>query len=336
MSAATPTEALLTVDGLTVELTGPNGAARVVDGVDLVIERGEVHAVVGESGSGKSVTALAIMGLLPDRIASVSGGGVWFEGVDLTTLDRRAMRKIQGSKLAMIFQEPMSSLNPAFTVGDQIGESMRYHLGLSRKQARCRAIELLGEVGIPHAAKRVDSYPHEFSGGMRQRVMIAIALACDPALLIADEPTTALDVTIQAQITTLLRQLSDEHGTAVMFITHDFGVVADIADRVTVLYAAQAIEHADVYELFAAPRHPYTEALLHAVPSLEDDPSSSSRALAGSPPSLFALPPGCRFAPRCRYAVDVCAEEVPDMRAIGPKHQARCIRTAEIQLVGRA
>ena len=250
--------ALLEVRGLTVEFSTRHGAIAVVQDVDLAIQSGEIHAVVGESGSGKSVTALAIMGLLPQRTARVGHGEIRFRDRELTAMSAQQLRTIQGREMAMVFQEPMTSLNPAFTIGDQIGESVRFHLGKSRSEAQARVIELLDEVGIPQAARRYGSYPHEFSGGMRQRVMIAMALACEPTLLIADEPTTALDVTIQAQIVDLLRRLARDHGTAVMFITHDFGVVAEVADNVTVMYAAQVIEQADVYALFEDTSSPPT------------------------------------------------------------------------------
>jgi oligopeptide/dipeptide ABC transporter ATP-binding protein len=336
-TVATKTEALLEVSDLTVQFSTRHGAVAVVEHVDLAIDRGQVHAVVGESGSGKSVTALAIMGLLPRRTARIASGRIVFRGRDLTRLSRRELRDIQGRDLAMVFQEPMTSLNPAFKVGDQIAESVRHHLGRSRREARARAVELLDEVGIPQASRRLDSYPHEFSGGMRQRVMIAMALACNPGLLIADEPTTALDVTIQAQIVDLLRRLSRDHGTAVMFITHDFGVVAEVADVVTVMYAAQTIESADVFGLFESPRHPYTEALLHAVPSLDDEVVvDDERGLPGVPPNPTAFPRGCRFAPRCAYAVDACRTGPVGLRAIGDDRAVRCVRADELHLGGRS
>jgi peptide/nickel transport system ATP-binding protein len=329
------TAALLEVDDLTVEFSTRHGNVSVVEHVDLKIGKGEIHAVVGESGSGKSVTALAIMGLLPARTSRISDGRIMFRGRDLTRLSRRALRDIQGRDLAMVFQEPMTSLNPAFKVGDQIAESVRHHLGASRSAARARAVELLDEVGIPQAARRLDSYPHEFSGGMRQRVMIAMALACGPGLLIADEPTTALDVTIQAQIVDLLRQLSRDHDMAVLFITHDFGVVAEVADTVTVMYAGQVIESAEVFGLFETPRHPYTEALLLAVPSLEralaDD---DDRGLPGVPPNPTAYPRGCRFAPRCTYAVDACRAAAVELGRIGDGRLVRCVRADDLHLEG--
>jgi peptide/nickel transport system ATP-binding protein len=276
------------------------------------------------------------MGLLPARTARLAAGRIALRGCDLTTLPARDLRAIQGKDMAMVFQEPMSSLNPAFTVGDQIAESVRYHLGRSRRDAKQRAIELLDEVGIPQPARRYGAYPHEFSGGMRQRVMIAVALACEPDLLIADEPTTALDVTIQAQIVDLLRRLTREHGTAVMFITHDFGVVAEVADRVTVMYAGQAVELADVHGLFERPRHPYTEALLHAVPSLEDDLAlDDDHLLPGAPPNPTAFPLGCRFAPRCDAAVDACREAPVALRGTDDGRAVRCVRADDLRLSGR-
>ena len=333
----TDTDVLLDVSDLTVEFSTRHGAVAVVEHVDLAIRRGQIHAVVGESGSGKSVTALAIMGLLPRRTARIASGRIVFRSRDLTRLSRRELRDLQGRDMAMVFQEPMTSLNPAFKVGDQIAESVRHHLGKSRRDARARAVELLDEVGIPQASRRLDSYPHEFSGGMRQRVMIAIALACNPGLLIADEPTTALDVTIQAQIVDLLRRLSRDHDTAVMFITHDFGVVAEVADVVTVMYAAQTIESADVFGLFEAPRHPYTEALLHAVPSLDDEiVVEDERGLPGVPPNPTAFPEGCRFAPRCAYAADACRAGPIELRVVGNERSVRCVRAEELHLGGRS
>ncbi len=329
------TEALLAVEHLSVQFAVRGGTITVVDDVDLSLRAGEVHAVVGESGSGKSVTALAIMGLLPRRTARVSTGRILLKGRDLVTLSERDLRRVQGREIAMVFQEPMTSLNPAFTVGDQIAESVRYHLGSSRKAARQRAIELLAEVGIPQPDRRYGSYPHEFSGGMRQRVMIAVALACEPAVLIADEPTTALDVTIQAQIIELLHRLTRDHETAVMFITHDFGVVAEVADKVTVMYAGQVIEHADVDDLFEQPRHPYTSALLHAVPSLEDDLDEADHdLLPGAPPPPDAFPFGCRFAPRCPDAVSACVDN-PVVMSSHASRSVRCVRADELSLVGR-
>ena len=334
---ATAADVVLDVSDLTVEFSTRHGAIAVVERVDLQIARGQIHAVVGESGSGKSVTALAIMGLLPRRTARIASGRILFRDRDLTRLSNRELRDIQGRELAMVFQEPMTSLNPAFKVGDQIAESVRHHLGKSRKKARARAVELLDEVGIPQASRRLDSYPHEFSGGMRQRVMIAMALACDPVLLIADEPTTALDVTIQAQIVDLLRRLSRDHGTAVMFITHDFGVVAEVADVVTVMYAAQAIESADVFGLFEEPLHPYTEALLHAVPSLDDEiVVDDDRGLPGVPPNPTAFPRGCRFAPRCSYATDRCRAAPVELEAVRADRLVRCVRVGELTLGGRS
>ncbi|HUF97702.1 MAG TPA: ABC transporter ATP-binding protein [Ilumatobacter sp.] len=330
-------EPVLEVRNLTVEFATRGGSLAVVQNVDIAIEQGEVHAVVGESGSGKSVTALAIMGLLPERTARVSSGEIRFRGRDLTTLNRKEMRNLQGREIAMVFQEPMTSLNPAFTVGDQIAESVRHHVGSGRRAASARAIELLDEVGIPQAARRAEAYPHEFSGGMRQRVMIAMALACEPDLLIADEPTTALDVTIQAQIVELIRRLSRDRGTSVMFITHDFGVVAEVADNVTVMYAAEVIESADVFRLFESPQHPYTAALLHAVPSLDEDlADDDDRAMPGVPPNPTAFPPACRFAPRCVHVVEGCHQSIPQLLSTADGRRVRCLRADELTLTGRS
>jgi peptide/nickel transport system ATP-binding protein len=324
---------LLAVEDLVVEFSTHRGWVRVLDHVSLEIHRGQVTAVVGESGSGKSVTALSVMGLLPQGTARVVSGRVLLDGVDLLQLSPTALGRIQGRRMTMVFQEPMTSLNPAFTIGDQVGESLRHHLGFSRKQAQHRTIELLDEVGIPQPARRLDSYPHEFSGGMRQRVMLAIALACEPELLIADEPTTALDVTVQAQIVELIEELSKQHNTAVMFITHDFGVVAEIADRVTVMYAGHVLEQGDVIELFETPAHPYTQALLDVVGSLEDP--GEVIWIEGGPPALHALPPGCRFAPRCPHAQPRCTDQPPPLEPVAIDHLTRCIRHSELDLPGR-
>ncbi len=329
--APTRADALLSVEGLSVDFAAADGWVRVVESVDLHVDRGEILALVGESGSGKSVTSLAVAGLLPARTARVPEGTVHFEGVDLLSLSPKQLRPKQGKDLAMVFQEPMTSLNPTFSVGDQIGESLRVHLGMSRREAPARVVELLDEVGIPDARSRLRAYPHEFSGGMRQRVMIAMAIACGPKLLIADEPTTALDVTVQAQITDLIRRLSSERDMAVVFITHDFGVVAELADRVTVLYAGQVVENSDVEPLFEEPRHPYTEALLHSVASLEGIGEISW--IAGSPPVPGTFPRGCRFAERCPHAVEACrSEEVPLDLVEG--RAVRCVRAAELTLKG--
>jgi peptide/nickel transport system ATP-binding protein len=329
--AATTT---LEVEDLVVEVLTENGWATVVDGVSFSLGRGETLGIVGESGSGKSVTCLAIAGLMPPRQTRVRAGTLRLLGQDLTTLDQRQMADIRGPKIAMIFQEPMSSLNPAFTVGDQIAEVLRRHEGLSRKQSKARAIELLDRVGVPNPARRFGQYPFEFSGGMRQRVMIAIALACTPDIIIADEPTTALDVTVQAQILELLREIQREHGMSVVFITHDLGVGADVCDRVLVMYAGQIVEGAPLDELFEDPQHPYMEGLLMAMPRM-DQVSEALVSIPGHPPQVGAMPAGCRFHPRCSYAREQCTSgDAPALEQVGPTHTTRCLRHPELTLRG--
>src|SRR4051795_13214939 len=296
--------ALLEVNGLQTYFSTREGDVRAVDGVSFSVDVGKTLGIVGESGSGKSVTALSIMGLLPVPPARIVGGEVLFEGRDLTKLRERELEDLRGKEIAMIFQDPMTSLNPTLTIGLQITETLRRHYDISKEDARKRAVELLEEVHIPNAASRLDDYPHRYSGGMRQRVMIAIALACNPKLLIADEPTTALDVTVQAGILDLLYDLRQEHNMAMMLITHDMGVVAETADDIIVMYAGQVVEHANTLDLFDSPEHPYTEALLGALPSLEGESGRQARLISipGRPPDLLDPPSACRFAPRCPYA----------------------------------
>jgi peptide/nickel transport system ATP-binding protein len=315
-------EPVLELRDLSVTLTTDRGPLRPVDGVSFVVEAGKTLAVVGESGCGKSVTALAIMGLLPQ--GARIGGSVRFAGQDLAALDAEALRRKRGAELAMIFQEPMTSLNPAFTAGEQVAEALRLHQGLSPAAAMARAEEMLARVRIPDAARRARQYPHQLSGGMRQRVMIAMALACRPRLLIADEPTTALDVTVQAQILALMDELKAETGTAVLLITHDLGVVADHADEVAVMYAGRIAERAPAATLFARPQHPYTVGLLGAAPSLEGG-AERLASIEGTVPDLRAPPPGCRFAPRCPFAIARCAEQ-PPLAPMGEGHLAACWR----------
>ncbi|MCU1504712.1 MAG: transporter [Ilumatobacteraceae bacterium] len=324
----------LQVDGLVVEFATDRGWARVVDGVSYAVASGETLAIVGESGSGKSVSNLATMGLLA-RSARVPAGTALLEGTDLLELSQRQLEDVRGDRIAMIFQEPMTSLNPAFRVGDQIAEVVRKHRHASRRDAWRRAVEVLDLVGIPRAADRARAYPHEFSGGMRQRVMIAMALACEPLVIIADEPTTALDVTIQAQVLDLLRATRDELGMALLFITHDLGVVADVADRVMVMYAGQAVETGTVDEIFFHPMHPYTEGLLRSMPQV----GTQGRTLAsipGQPPAPWSMPGGCRFAPRCPYAIDACRAAPVPLVELTPGHQVRCVRAHELTLRGAA
>ena len=319
-------KALVRVDDLKIAFEGDRGRrTHAVTGISFEIGRGETLGVVGESGCGKSVTALALMRLLPHDTAKVSGA-ITFEGRALQDLPEREMQALRGNRLAMIFQEPMTSLNPSYTVGDQIGEALERHRGLSAKDARTEAIRLLRTVRIPSPETRVDAYPHKLSGGMRQRVMIAMALACEPALLIADEPTTALDVTIQAQILDLLRDLSAATGTSVMLITHDLGVVAEMCQRVVVMYAGEIVEQALVGDLFARPQHPYTVGLLGSIPRAGDVRARLS-SIAGTVPALTAALTGCRFAARCPFADDKCRNVAPPLVDTGAGHLSRCWKT---------
>jgi peptide/nickel transport system ATP-binding protein len=322
MSDASRLQALLGVEDLSIDI----GGARLVDGVTFALAQREVLALVGESGCGKSLTALAILGLLPPAAQLVSGK-VLLAGIDLTRLDETALGRIRGARASMIFQEPTASLDPLATVGAQIAEAILLHEPIGRRQARERALAMLQSVGIPDAAKRLDQYPFELSGGTCQRIMIAIALACGPGLLIADEPTTALDVTIQADILDLIRRLIAERGTGVLLITHDMGVVADMADRVAVMYAGRIAEIAAVETLFAEPRHPYTRLLLESVPRLEAAPKDQLATIEGSVPSARDLGAGCRFASRCPLAAVRCYAESPPLATVGTAHQAACWRS---------
>ena len=317
---------LLEVKGLRTSFFTRDGVVRAVDGIDFAVDRGEIMGLVGESGCGKSVTSLSIMRLVgkPGRI---EGGSVLFDGQDLLTLRDEAMRKIRGDRISMIFQQPTSSLNPVRDVGRQISEVLELHRGMKGNVARARARDLLQMVGIPDPERRLASYPHEMSGGMAQRVMIAMALACEPELLIADEPTTALDVTIQAQILDLMRTLRDETGTAIIFITHDLGVVAEMCDRVAVMYAGEIVEQTDVVTLFRDPRHPYTKGLIRSIPVV-GDVQDELPVIPGNVPNLIDLPKGCRFAPRCTARVDadltISLEVHPELRPLTPGHDVRC------------
>jgi oligopeptide/dipeptide ABC transporter ATP-binding protein len=318
--------ALLDVQNLKTYFFTREGQVQAVDGISFSVEVGRTLGIVGESGCGKSVTALSIMGLIPRPPARIVDGAVLFDGRDLTKLPERELEDVRGREIAMIFQDPMTSLNPTFRIGTQITETLRRHFDITKAAARVRAVELLEEVGIPNAAARLDDYPHQFSGGMRQRVMIAIALSCQPRLLIADEPTTALDVTIQAQILDLLESLREEHQMALILITHDMGVIAEVADDVAVMYAGQIVEQAPALELFDSPEHPYTEALLGALPQLEGTDIREGRltAIPGRPPNLVDLPEGCRFAPRCPYGdLDSCATRPQELREVRPGHLVR-------------
>ena len=314
---------LLRIDNLSTHFPTDDGVVKAVDGVSLVINEGETLGIVGESGCGKSVTALSIMRLLtpPGRIVE---GSIHFEGRDLAKISDEEMRRIRGNEIGMIFQEPMTSLNPVYTVGDQISEAIVLHLRKSKKEARDMSIELLRRVGIPMPEKRFDDYPHQMSGGMRQRVMIAIALSCNPKLLIADEPTTALDVTIQAQILELMKSLKADFGMSIAVITHDLGVVADMADRIVVMYAGNVVEEATAKDLFHMPHHPYTEGLLKSIPRL-DQMRGTLHVIPGSVPSPLNLPKGCRFAPRCPYARAECNATEPELTAREDGRISRCI-----------
>ncbi|HYZ31523.1 MAG TPA: ABC transporter ATP-binding protein [Crenalkalicoccus sp.] len=318
--------ALLEIENLQTHFRTPDGVNRAVDGLSFQVEAGETLAVVGESGCGKSVTAMSVLRLIPEPPGRMAGS-IRFEGRDLLKLSDREMRHIRGNEISMIFQEPMTSLNPVLTVGRQIGETLRLHQGLSAREAEARAVEMLTLVGIPEPARRVREYPHQLSGGMRQRVMIAIALACNPKLLIADEPTTALDVTIQAQILDLMRDLKHRVGAAIILITHDLGVVAEVAERVVVMYAGRKVEEAPVGPLFRTPRHPYTQGLLGSVPRLGTSLTGEETRLQEIPglvPSLKQKIPGCVFASRCPHATDLCRQVAPALEAKAPGHFAAC------------
>jgi oligopeptide/dipeptide ABC transporter ATP-binding protein len=324
--------ALLEVDNLHTQFFTRQGVVKAVDGISFTVEAGKTLGIVGESGCGKSVTALSVMGLIPKPPARIVEGSVMFQGRDLTTLSERELEDVRGREIAMIFQDPMTSLNPTLRIKTQITEVLDRHFGYSKDEAVKRAVELLEEVQIPRAAERLNDYPHRFSGGMRQRVMIAIALACNPKLLIADEPTTALDVTVQAGVLDLLEELRESHDMSMIIITHDMGVVAEAADDVAVMYAGQIVEQAPVEDLFDNPEHPYTEALLTALPQIEGEGIREGRltAIPGRPPHLVDPPDTCRFAPRCRYAndQDSCTREMPQLREVRPGHWVRSAHPA--------
>ncbi|MBE5395337.1 ABC transporter ATP-binding protein [Brevibacillus borstelensis] len=313
---------LLEVKHLQTHFKTEDGVVPSVNGVSFSVAKGETLAIVGESGCGKSVTSLSIMGLVAPP-GEVVGGEIWLEGQNLLALSKKELRKLRGNKLSMIFQEPMTSLNPVFTIGNQLGEVFRQHRQMDKKEARAHSVEMLEHVGIPNAEKIVDSFPHQLSGGMRQRVMIAMALACNPALLIADEPTTALDVTIQAQILELLKKLNKEFQTGVILITHDLGVVAEMADRVVVMYAGEVVEQADVFSLFAEPKHPYTKGLLGSLPKLDENREELD-SIPGSVPNPLDMPGGCAFHPRCPAATEECKQNKPQLQEVALNHLARC------------
>ena len=316
-------EATLVVEGLKTSFYTDDGIVRSVDGVDFFVPKGKTLGLVGESGCGKSITALSILQLIPTPPGKIEAGKIIFQGKDLLTLSEKELQKIRGNRISMIFQEPMTSLNPVFTVGNQLAEAVKLHQGLDDKAAMNKAIEMLQLVGIPSPDKRVEQYPFELSGGMRQRVMIAMALSCKPDLLIADEPTTALDVTIQAQILDLLKKLQQEMGTSIIMITHDLGVVAETCDQVAVMYAGKIVEYGSADDLLMGPKHPYTEGLLKSSPRI-GEAQERLDAIEGFVPSPYAMPPGCAFAPRCPYKMEICDEAMPNLLDIGDGRLLRC------------
>jgi len=321
---------LLEVRNLRTSFLTAAGVVRAVDGVSWDIQEGETVALVGESGCGKSVSALSIMRLVAPPAGRIESGEVVYKGRDLLKLSEAEMRRVRGREIAMIFQEPMTSLNPVLSIGRQLTEGLEIHSAMKPDQARVRAIELLGMVGIPDAERRLAQFPHHFSGGMRQRMMIAMALACNPSLILADEPTTALDVTIQAQILELMRDLSRRLGVALLIITHNLGVVARYADRVNVMYAGRIVEQASATELYANPRHPYTLGLLRSVPRLDEPRRARLDPIDGQPPDLSRLPPGCAFAPRCAYRVERCAASAPPLEGVAERHTSACWESARL------
>jgi len=315
---------ILEVKGLKTYFETRNGTVRAVDGVDISIDRGDTLGIVGESGCGKTVLALSIMRLISDPPGRIVSGQINFKGIDLLNLDENEMRKLRGSYISMIFQEPMNSLNPVLKVGDQISEVIRLHEGLSRRDALDRTLDMLRLVGIPSAGNRLNNYPHQMSGGMRQRVMIAMALACNPGLMLADEPTTALDVTIQAQIIDLINKLKDEVGTSVMLITHDLGIIAEMAQHAVVMYTGKVVEYCSVLELFSTPLHPYTVGLMESTPKQTSGKNGYLSTIPGTVPNLYELPSGCSFRNRCPDVMAICAQKEPHLREKSPGHQVRC------------
>ncbi|MEE9387088.1 MAG: ABC transporter ATP-binding protein [Paracoccaceae bacterium] len=328
--------ALLTIQDLVVEFRTRDSVVQAVNGISYSVDPGEIVAIVGESGSGKSVSARAVLGLVQSPPGKIVSGSIEFEGVDLLGLDDRAIRELRGKDIAMVFQEPMTSLNPVLSIGKQLTESMRLHLDYSQQQANTRAIELLIKVGISDPAERLIQYPHQLSGGMRQRIMIAMALSCEPKLILADEPTTALDVTIQAQVLALMKELCTEMGVALVLITHNLGIVARYAHRVNVMYAGKIVETADAISLYRNPSHPYTVGLLNSVPRLDQVRGTLIEPIAGSPPDLADLGPGCAFAPRCRFATDRCHRDAPGFSQISDTHSSACWEIAALTQAGAA
>ncbi|MEM6674845.1 MAG: ABC transporter ATP-binding protein [Planctomycetota bacterium] len=328
--------ALLEVKNLRVRFDTHHGVVRAVDGVTFQLEEGETLGLVGESGSGKSVTNLALMGLVPTPPGVVEADALRVEGCDVLEMSEKELRQLRGNDVSMIFQDPMTSLNPLLTIGRQLTEVLEVHERMTRSEARRRSAEGLADVGIPDPTKRLDQYPHELSGGMRQRVMIAMALLCRPKVLLADEPTTALDVTIQAQILELMKSLQRDHGTAIVLVTHDLGVVAGMSDRVNVMYAGKLVETADALGLFSEPRHPYTRGLLGSVPRLTGNPNVELESIPGSPPDLADLPPGCAFHPRCAHRVDRCESDAPPLYPVGDSRRTACFEHDRLGSTRRA
>ena len=324
-------DVLLEVRDLKTHFYTEDGVVPAVDGVSFSLNRGETIGIVGESGSGKSVTSLSVMRLVPYPAGKITGGEIIFEGENLLDKTDEEMRRIRGNEISMIFQEPMTSLNPVFTVGDQIMEAIILHQNVGQRQARDKAIEMLQLVGIPSPERRIDDYPHQMSGGMRQRVMIAMALSCNPKLLIADEPTTALDVTIQAQILDLMMDIKREFGTSIMLITHDLGVIAETVDKVVVMYAGKIVESSDVISIFKKPTHPYTEGLIGSIPKVNEDCERLS-TIEGAVPNPFDMPAGCRFHPRCGYAKNICREQEPHLIDLDCDHQVSCWKPLNYRL----
>lgn len=324
---------LLELDDLKMYFHTQDGVVKAVDGVTYSLDKGETLGVVGESGSGKSVTAMTVMGLIEMPPGHIEGGDIRYRGRSLLELTEAQMQIIRGNDIAMIFQDPMTALNPVYTVGRQLGEGLRVHRGYSKKDALDRAVELLGMVGIPNAEQRAKDYPHQFSGGMRQRAMIAMALACDPDVLIADEPTTALDVTIQAQIIELMQEMQDKNDNAIIMITHDLGVVADIADKIMVMYAGKPVEFGTADEIFYEPMHPYTWGLMRSIPEQVTDVKKPLTPIMGNPPSLVHVPTGCAFSPRCPYATELCRSEVPPLYITKTGHYSRCHYSSDAAFV---
>ena len=321
---------LLEIKDLVIHYHTDNGVAQAVNGVDLTLRRGETLGLVGETGAGKTTTALGIMRLLPEETGKVEAGSITFDGVDLLSLSHEEMRRKRGEELSMIFQDPMTALNPVYTIGFQIGEDLKYHTDLDKRSRRARTLELLTQMGISTPEKRIDQYPHEFSGGMRQRAMIAMAMSCSPKVLIADEPTTALDVTIQAQIFELMEKLKREHDTAIMLITHDMGVVSELADDVAVMYMGSIVERGSVREVLKYPAHPYTAALLRSIPILHKGRGQRLEPIRGSTPDPYDRPKGCQFAPRCDFCCEKCRQEMPSEVPVCDGHAVRCWNAEQV------